>query len=181
MLLETVTLIAAVTGLVAVAGAAWAARAAYRSALAAQEAVRQAERIDRRGLLRDLNNTAHRVVVESFQIGSLVEDLKTEFRLLAASSGQAGGSREKLLIQRAEVKKKEVATLQDEAKKVINNRAHPAGDASEEDLTLTLNNLDGYLIQVLRIKNGLERELAATVGDNRIHGERRIKAYLKQG
>lgn len=181
MLQESLALIAAITGLAAVAAAAWAARAACRSALAAQEAIKQAERIDRRGLLRDLNNTAHRVVVESLQISALVEDLKTEFRLLAASSGQAGGSREKLLIQRAEVKQKEVATLQDEAKKVIDNRAHPAGDASDEDLTLALNRLDGYLMQVMRIKNGLERELAATIGDNRIHGERRIKAFLKQG
>jgi hypothetical protein len=180
MLLETVTLIAAVTGPVAVAGAAWAARAAHRSALAAQEAVRQAKRIDRRGLLRDLNNTAHRVVVECLQIGSLVEDLKTEFRLLAASSGQTGGSREKLLIQRAETKQKEVFIFQDEAKNVIDERARTAGDASEEDLALTLNKLDGYLIQVLRIKNGLERELISTTGDNRIHGERRIKAFHKQ-
>ena len=180
MLQESVTLIVAITGLVAAAGGAWAARAAYRSALGAQEAVKQAQRIDRRGLLRDLYNTAHRVVAEPLAIGSLVEELKAEYRVLAASSGQAGGSREKLLIQRAEAKEKEVSSLQDEARKLIETRARLNGNASEEELTLALNKLDGGLVQVLSIKNGLERELAATAGDNRIHGEHRIKAFHKQ-
>ncbi len=177
MLPEIVTLIAAITGLVAATGGVWAARTAYRSAVAAQEAVRQSEKNDRRGLLRSLNRTAHRDVTETLQIGSLVEDLKTEYRLLAASSGQAGGSREKLLVQQAETKQKEVTPLQDEAIKLIEKRAQLGGDASEEDLTLSLSNLDGYLIQVLRIRNSLERELAATTGDNRIQSERRPKAF----
>ncbi len=175
MLQETITLIPVIAGLVAAAGGVWAARAAHRSAVAAQEAARHAENVDRRGLLRDLTTTAHRVVAESLQIRALIEELKTEHRMLATSSGQSGSSRERLLIQRAEAKQKEVCFLQEEARKLIEERAQ-LRNASEEDLTQSLSQFDGYLVQVLRIKDGLERELAATAGDNRIHRERRIKA-----
>jgi ParB-like chromosome segregation protein Spo0J len=95
--------------------------------------------------------------------------------MLATSSGQSGSSREKLLIQRAEAKQKEIYPLQEEALKSIEERAQ-LRDASEEDLTQSLSKFDGYLVQVLRIKDGLEREVTAAAGDNRIHRERRIKA-----
>ncbi|HEY2990617.1 MAG TPA: hypothetical protein VGL11_23075 [Candidatus Binatia bacterium] len=176
MLQETITLIPAIAGLVAAAGAVWAARAAHRSAVAAQETARHAENVDRRGLLRDLTTTAHRVVVESLQIGLLVEELKTEYRTLATSSGQSGSSREKLLIQRAEAKQKEVCPLLEEARKLIEERAQ-LHNAPEEDLTRSLSKVDGYLVQVFRIKDSLEREVAATAADNRIHRERRIKGF----
>src|SRR5258705_10555829 len=86
MLQETLTLIPAIAGLAAAAGGVWAARAAHRSAVTAQEAARHAEKVDRRGLLRDLSTTVHRVVDESLQIGSLIQELKTEYRMLATSS-----------------------------------------------------------------------------------------------
>ena len=95
--------------------------------------------------------------------------------MLATSSGQSGSSREKLLIQRAEAKQKEVYPLQEEARKLIEQRAQ-LYNASEEDLTQLLSKFDGYLVQVLRIKDSLEREVVATARDNRIHRERRIKA-----
>jgi hypothetical protein len=178
MLQETITLVPVIAALVAAAGGVWAARAAHRSAVTAQEAARHAENVDRRGLLRDLTTTAHRVVAESLQIGSLIEELKTEYRMLATSSGQSGSSREKLLIQRAEAKQKEVCLLQAEARKLIEERAQ-LRIASEEDLTQSLSKVDGYLVQVLRIKDSLEREVAATAGDNRIHREHRIKALYQ--
>ncbi len=172
---ETITLIPALVGLVAAAGGVWAARAAHRSAVTAQEVARHAEKVDRRGLMRDLSTTAHRVVAESLQIGLLIEELKIEYRMLATSSGQSGSSREKLLIQRAEAKQKEMWPLQEEARKLIEERAQ-LGNASEEDLTQSLSKFDGYLVEVLRIKDSLVREVAATAGDNRIHRERRVKA-----
>jgi len=101
--------------------------------------------------------------------------LKTEYRILATSSGQSGSSREKLLIQRAETKQKEVCPLQEEARKLIEERAQ-LRNASEEDLTQSLSKFDGYLVEVLRVKDNLEKEVAAAVGDNRIHRERHIKA-----
>src|SRR6266480_3559745 len=174
MLQEIVTLIPAIGGLMAVAGGVWAARAAHRSAVTAQEAAQHAEKVDRRGLLRELTTTAHRVVTESVQIASLIEELKTEHRVLAAFSGQSGSSREKLLIQRAEAKQKEVCPLQEEAQKLIEERTQ-LRNVSEEDLTQLLSKFDGDLVHVLRIRESLEKEVAAAAGDNRIHRERRIK------
>ena len=171
---ETITLIAAIAGLVAAAGGLWAARAAHRSAVAAQEAARQAEKVDRRGLLRDLITTAHRLVAESLQVGSLIEELKTEYRTLATFSGQSGGSREKFLIQRAKLKEKEVFPLQEEAQKLIEERAQLL-HASDEELTEALSKFDGYLVQILGVKDGLEREVIAVAGDNRVQRESRIK------
>src|SRR4029450_13120949 len=80
---EIINLIIVIAGVIAAAGGLWAARAAHRSAVTAQEAAERAERVDRRGLLRDLITTAHRVVAESMQVGSLTEELKTEYRILA--------------------------------------------------------------------------------------------------
>jgi hypothetical protein len=174
MLQETITLISAIAALLAAAGSVWAARAAHRSAVSALEAARHAEKVDRRGLLRDVSATAHRIVAECLQIGSLIEELKSEYRILATSSGQSGSSREKLLIQRAEAKQKELWALHEEARKLIEERAQ-LHKASEEELTQSLSKFDGYFVQVLRIKDSLEREVAAAAGDNRIQREGRIK------
>jgi hypothetical protein len=84
---EAINLISAIAGLIAAGGGLWAARAAHRSAVAAQEAARHAEKVERRGALRDLIVTAHRVVAESLRVGSLIEELKTEYGTLATSSG----------------------------------------------------------------------------------------------
>ena len=80
---EIITLISAIGGLIAAAGGLWAAQAAHRSAVAAQEAATHTEKVERRGALRDLIVTAHRVVAESLQVGSLIEELKTEYETLA--------------------------------------------------------------------------------------------------
>jgi phage-related tail protein len=101
----------------------------------------------------------------------MIQELKAEYRILAAFSGQSGGSREKLLIQRAESKQKEIRALQEEQ---IQERARLL-DASEEDFTQALSKFDGYLVQVLRIKDSLEREIASVAGNNRIYREGRIK------
>jgi hypothetical protein len=176
---ETITLIAAVAGVIAACGALWAAFAAHRSALTAQKAARHAETVDRRALLRDLITTAHRLLAESLQVGSLIEELKTEYRTLATFSGQSGSSREKLLIQRTTSKQKEVFPLQEEAQKLIEQRARLL-NASEEELTEALSKFDGYLVQLLGVKDSLEREVTAAAGDNRVQRESRIRGVTQR-
>jgi hypothetical protein len=179
MLQETILLLSAFAGLLAIAASVWAARAAHQSALTAQAAAQHAEQVDRRGLLRDLSTAAHRLVAEALQINSLIEELKTEYRLAATSAGQSGSSREKLLIQRADGKQKEVFPLQEDAQKLIEERGL-LGATTEAELTQMLLKFDGYLVQVLRVKEGLQRELATTAGDNRIHRERRLRVLQQQ-
>lgn len=171
---DFIPLIAALAGLTAAAGGLWAARAAHRSAISSHEAARHAERVDRRGILRDLIATCHRLITESVQIGSLIEELKTEYRTLAALSGQSGGASEKRHILQAESKQKELLALQEEAQERIRERAQLL-NASEEEIAQALSKFDGYLIQVLRLKSGLEREHAAVAGNNRIYRESRMK------
>jgi len=173
---EIITLISAIGGLIAAAGGLWAAQAAHRSAVAAQEAATHTEKVERRGALRDLIVTAHRVVAESLQVGSLIEELKTEYETLATSSGQSGSSREKFFIRRAESKQKEVTPLREEAEKLIQERAQLL-NFSEENLTQALSKFDGYLIQVRQIRNTIEREVASVASDNRIHREGRMKTF----
>jgi hypothetical protein len=172
---DIITLISAIAALTAAAGGLWAARAAHRSAISAHEAVRQAEKVDRRGILRDLITTCHRLIAESVQIGSLAEELKTEYRMLATSSGQSGGSREKLHILRIESKQKEIFALQEEAQQQIRERGQLL-NASEEDFMQALSKFDGYVVQALQVKSSLEREIASVAGNNRIYREGRIKA-----
>jgi len=171
---DVITLISAITGLVAAAGGLWAAAAAHRSAASAQEAARHAEKVDRRGVLRDLITTVHRVITESIQVGSLIEELKTGYRTLATFSGQSGGSREKLLVHQAESKQKKVTLMKEEAQKLLEEQAYLL-KASEEDFTQALSKFDGYLVQVLQVKDSLQREVAAVASNNRLHREGRIK------
>ncbi|MGN6731796.1 MAG: hypothetical protein ACTHMB_07465 [Candidatus Binatia bacterium] len=175
MLQETIILILAVAGALAAAGCLWASWNAYRAALTAREVAKHAENIERRGLLRELMVTAHRVIAESSQMGLLAEDLKAEYRVLASFSGQTGGSRERLLIQRAELTQKELSSLRDEAQNLVEQRTR-FFNASEEELTQALLKFDGFLVQVLRIKDTVEREIAAVAGDNRLHRGRHLKA-----
>lgn len=175
MLQQTITLILALAGVLVAAGCLWASWNAHRSALTAQEVVRHAEKIERRGLLRELIVTAHRVIAESSQMALLVEDLKAEYRVLASFSGQSGGSREKLLLQRAESKLKELSSLREEAQTLVERRAE-LFNVSEEELTQSLFKFDGFLVQVLRIKDAVEREIAAVAGDNRLHRGQHLKA-----
>jgi hypothetical protein len=108
-------------------------------------------------------------------MGLLAEDLKAEYRVLASFSGQTGGSRERLLIQRAELTQKELSSLRDEAQNLVEQRTR-LFNASEEELTQALLKFDGFLVQVLRIKDTVEREIAAVAGDNRLHRGRHLKA-----
>jgi hypothetical protein len=171
---DIIALLSAIFALTAATGGLWAARAAHRSAVIAQEAARHAQSIDRRGILRDLITSCHRLIAESVQISSLIEELKAEYRILASFSGESGGSREKFMIQRAESKQREISAMQEEAQQRIQERAQLL-NASDEDFTEALSKFDGYLVRVLRTKDSLERELASVAGNNRIYREGRIK------
>jgi hypothetical protein len=73
---ETIILISGIAALVAAAASVWAARAAHQSAMNALESARHTEKLDRRGILRDLITTCHRLIAASGQIVSVIEELK---------------------------------------------------------------------------------------------------------
>ena len=119
--------------------------------------------------------SAHRVLSEAVEIGKLIEELKTEHRTLAYASGQAGSSREKLLIQRADAKYKEVSQLEEEASELLEGRVR-MGSASDQELTELLSRLDRHVVHIVRIKEQLEREFTAATGETRMFRERRMKS-----
>ena len=172
---ELLPLIVAIAALASAVASVWAAGAAYRSAVHSRESAQLAERSQRRSLIRDLCISANRILSEVLEIVKLVEELKTEYRILANASGQAGSSRERLLIQRAEAKQKEISHLLQEASEVIEGRARME-QTSEEDLTELLSRFDRHVIQIVRAKEQLGREYAAAAGDNRLFRERRVKS-----
>lgn len=64
--------------------------------------------------------------------------------------------------------------MQEEAQQQIQERAQLL-DATEENFTQALSKFDGYLVQVLRLKDNLGREIASVAGDNRIYREGRMR------
>lgn len=170
---EVIDLVSSVAALVAAVGGLWAARAAHQSAVTAREATRHAENVERRGIFRDLIAAANGVIAESDRVIALFEEVKSEYRTLAVFTGNTGGSRVELYVDRADSKSKEVLPYYDEAKQLVEQQAS-LRDTSEEDLTQTLCKIGGYLITVQRIKAELEREVSSISGQNQLHRANRI-------
>jgi hypothetical protein len=173
---DLVSIISIVTGVIAAAGALWAARGAQRSAATAQEAAKRAENAERRQLLKALLADAHGVVAESNRVASLVEEVKSEYRTLAVFTGNTGGSRQKLYIERADAKLTEVVPMQEQAQKMIEEQAS-LRSASEEDLTEASSKFQGYHVHVRRLRDELEREQSSIAAQNQVYRENRINPH----
>jgi len=170
---DVASIISAVAAVIAAAGGLWAARAAHISAATAQQAAKRAENAGRRQLLKTLLADAHGVVEESSRVKSLVNDVKSEYRTHAVFTGNTGGSREKLFVDRADAKLTEVAPMLEQAKKFIENQA-ALRNASEEDLTGASSKFQGLHTHVRRIREELEREQSFIAVQNQLHRENRL-------
>jgi len=171
---STLTVIAVVTGFIGAVGGLFAAAAAFRSAGSAKEAVKHARDVERRGLVRDVTRAAHNVVAETMRVDDFGNKLKQAYQTLAIFSGQAGGSRPKLYITDVEEKQKAILPLQQEARKLI-DEGEAYRSLAEEELTEVLTKMDGYLVQVRRVKEKFEHDLESVERDNKIFREKAIK------
>lgn len=171
---NTLTVIAAVTGLVSAVAGAFAAVAAFLSAGTAKDAAKHAERVERRGLLRDVLSVAQNVVAETMRVDDLANQLKQEYRTLATFSGQTGGSRPQLFIADVESKQQGIIPLQQEAMKIADKK-ESLRVSTEEELTNLLTKLDGYLVQTRRVKEKFAHDLESVQRDNQIYREKAIK------
>ena len=170
----TLAAIAAVTGLIGAAGGLFAAIAAFRSAGTAKDAAKRAQEIGRRGLVRDVATTANNVVGETIRVDDIGNRLKQAYQTLATFSGQSGGSRPKLFIEEVERKQKEVVPLQQEALTLLEKR-ETISNSSEDDLALLLTKLEGYLVQIRRVKEKFMHDLESVERNNHIYRENAIK------
>lgn len=150
--------ITALGGILGAVAGIYAARAASRSASLAQEAATQAERAERRGLMRDFVASAQRVLVECSRIESIAADLKSQYRTLFTFAGQYGGSRQQRYVEQIDSKLQSIASVQDEARKLAGSHRHLT-NTSEEDMNLALSKLEADLVTVQGIREELRREL----------------------
>lgn len=170
---DPASIISAIAGAIAAAGGLWAARAAHISAATAQQAATRAENAERRQLLNTLLADAHGVIEESSRVESLVNDVESEYRTLAVFTGNTGGSREKLYVDRTDAKLTEVAPMLEQAKQFIENQA-ALRNASEEDLTEASSKFQGLHVHVRRMREELEREQFSIAAQNQLHRENRL-------
>ncbi len=173
MPIDPLSIISAITGAIAAAGGLWAARAAQISAATAEQSVKRAENAERRQLLKTLLADAHGVTAESSRVASLVNEVKSEYRTLAVFTGNTGGSRAKLYVDRADAKLSEVLPMQEQARRLIEEHA-ALRKASEEDLTEASNKFYGFHIHVRRVREELEREQSSIAAQNQLYRENRI-------
>lgn len=171
---STLSLIAAVGGVVAAVGGLFAAIAAFRSAGVAKSAAEHAQEVERRSLLRDVSAAAQSVIAESLRIDDLSNNLKRAYRQLSTFAGQTGGSRENLHIEEVEKKQRDVGPLQQKGREFLEN--HEAlRSMSEENLTESLTQFEGYLTQIRRVKEKLSQDLASVEQQNQLFREKAIK------
>lgn len=170
----TLAAISAVAGLIGAAGGLFAAIAACRSAGTAKDAAKRAQEVDRRGLVRDVATAANNVVAETIRVDDIGNKLKQAYQTLATFSDQSGGSRLKLFIEEVERKQNQVVPLQQEALALLEKR-ETFSNSSEDDLALLLTKLEGYLVQVRRVKEKFVHDLESVERDNQIYRENAIK------
>ena len=166
-------IIAAVGGILGAIGGLYAARAASRSALLAQNAVRQAEKAERRGMMRDFIGSAQRVLVECDRIESIATELKSQYRTLFTFAGQYGSSRQQLYLEQIDKKLLVITPIQEEAKKLM--EAHrDLTNTSEEDMNLALAKLEANLVTTQGVREEFQRNLAEVSAQNHQFRESRI-------
>lgn len=168
-------IIAAVGGILGAIGGLYAARAASRSALLAQNAVKQAEKAERRGMMRDFIGSAQKVLVECDRIESITTDLKSQYRTLFTFAGQYGSSRQQLYLGQIDKKLQAIVPIQDEARKLM--EVHRSlTNTSEEDMNLALAKLEADLVRTQSVREEFQRELAQVYAQNLQYRESRINA-----
>jgi hypothetical protein len=170
----TLAAISAVTGLIGAAGGLFAAIAAFRSAGTATDAAKRAQEVDRRGLVRDVATVANNLIAETIRVDDSGNKLKQAYQTLATCSGQSGGSRPRLLIDEVERKQKEVDPLQQEALALLKKR-ETFSNSTEDELARLLTKMEGYLVQVRRVKEKFIHDLESVERDNQMYREKAIK------
>ena len=168
-------IIAAVGGFLGAIGGLYAARAASHSASLAQDAAKQVEKAERRGMMRDFVQSAQKVLVECNRIESITTDLKSQYRSLFTFAGQYGSSRQQLYLEQIDKKLQAMAPIQEETTKLM--KAHRnLTSTSEEDINFALAKLEANLVTTQSVREEFQRELAEISVQNHQFRECRINA-----
>ena len=131
-------------GLITACGAIWAAWAAQKSAGTAQNAVRQAERGERRALIRDVLRAIESFCAEMTHIRELIEDMRRGIGDLK----RLGGSPDTRVIAKAESNE---GNLRPHYDQVVNLTALDFRDKAEDDLLEELTLVEGSCTQARQL------------------------------
>jgi hypothetical protein len=156
-------------GASALAGIA-AAVAAFRSAKSSEESKKLAESVELRSLLREISTVVVTARAEHMKIQALADRLEIAYRRSAVSTGGFGGSRQKLVEAKLQLRVEQAqrhidvsapfiegtasllkATSED-ATRVLHNQQFALGQlqATSSELTLDLNTVESQLLQLLQ-------------------------------
>ena len=172
---STLTIISAVGGVIGAVGGLFAAVAAFRSAGTAKEAAKHAQQVEHRELVRDVIAAAQNTIAETMRVDDISNKLKMGYRELSIFTGQLGGSRGKAHTGEVEKKQQQVIPLQQEAIKLLEDKKS-LREKEESELTDELVKYEGYVIQVRRVKEKLELDLASVERENQTFRENAIKS-----
>ena len=154
----TLSTISAIGGIVAAVGGTFAALAAWRSAGLAKNAADRAQEVERRSLLREVTATAQSVIAEGLRVDDLANKLKSGYGDQFKLSGNTGGSRERMLVDKVEETRKGVVPMQQEAKDSL-EKSETLRTMREEGLSELLTRFEGNLIQIRQVKENFGLEL----------------------
>ncbi len=166
--------IAEIAGLIGAVGGLFAAIAAFISAKTAKQASDHAAAIEKRAQVRELSGTANEIIAETLRIDGLAAKCKMQLKSLFSFSGGTNSSRQKVLEEAIEAKQKSIGPIQSRAREISESRSDHK-NKSEDEMNTIQSELDNDLIQVSRIKEELQEELASYEAKILIHQEKVIK------
>ncbi|MCP4487634.1 MAG: hypothetical protein GY820_10015 [Gammaproteobacteria bacterium] len=172
---NTISALTAVASLIGALGGLFAAIAAFRSAGTAKASAAQALAVEKRSQVRDLSNLSNSVLAETMRVDDIANKLKTAYQTLAVFAGASGGSRIKLHTDAVETKQREIGPIQDRAREYAENWQQNR-KLGEEELTTHLAEIEGYLIQVRRVKEKLLQELESVEEQNKTYRDKAINS-----
>lgn len=162
-----------------------AARSAYtsshsvgitvHSADTADRALKHAQEIWRTELQRDVNASIQSIIAESQEIDDLAERLKLGYRDSARFSGRSGSDTERLLKEKVEKHRAEIAPIRKKALKYSEDKKLLRA-LSDDELAYLLGEFEANLNQVRRIKKELG-DLSSVERQNQIHMEKLFKNF----
>lgn len=149
-----------------------AAFIAGKSASAAKSSADIATKALQRGAMKELLEECHSVIAEKQRIGSLIIDLRSEYKDGAVFAGQVGGSREKVLQANLDKDLENVSKQAKEAESLLIDQDSLIR-SSTDDIDLRLGKIKADKVGLQTIRESMERDLDNVRKQNQYLREKR--------
>ena len=148
--------------------------ASAKSASAAKMSANIADKAIHRTAIREMLLNCHELIAEELRIQSLVNDLKTEYTMLASFTNSLGGSRHQIYINSFDKESAAAANITKTAKRLIENKAGllDSDDIRLDEMTVEI---EGDRIKLKIIRESMSRTLEDIRSQNQLYRDRRVK------